>query len=215
MSAHYTPTGTSGQIASTWIMYTTGTTATSATVTSTGWSSTSTQTVAVYPAGGTISSAKTYQIPDVPKNLQPGVDYNLPDGSVLRIDWQGNYTIEDKDAKVTYRASRIREFNPYLNASDLLEDFIRDMHKEGVLQSELLQLPVNIFIHWLILQAALKDGDPVDDVTPPVKLLPAPKKRCLCCGRFLPKVKLAANLLFCDGSHFDRYQVRSLMNVCR
>jgi hypothetical protein len=101
-------------------------------------------------------------------------EYVMPDGSTLHVDPYGNYKVLDQDAKVTYKANRIREFNRFINASELLEDFIRYVGTQGVTQIEVLDLPVNAFIHWLIWQAALKDGDPTDDLPPIENALPAP-----------------------------------------
>lgn len=107
--------------------------------------------------------------------------YVLPDGAVLRIDQHGNYGINDESAKVIYQACRRREFNPYLNASDLLVSFIKEVgHLDGVNQDEILRLPVEAFINWLVLQAATKDGDrtdhlpKVEDALKPKALLAAP-----------------------------------------
>lgn len=100
--------------------------------------------------------------------------YVLPDGSCLELDHQGNYVVNDTDGKTTYKASRLRDFNPFLNASDLLEEYIGELKPLGVRQDEVLQLAIEHFINWLIHKAAEKDGDPVPvDVPklPPVALL--------------------------------------------
>jgi len=90
-------------------------------------------------------------------------DYKLPDGAVLKIAADGSYRIEDATAKITYRANRVREFNRFINASDLLEKFIDDAALlPGIVQSNILQIPLNAFIHWLVLKAAQQDGDPTD-----------------------------------------------------
>lgn len=152
--------------------------------------------------------------------LMKGRVYELHDGAKLRIDMQGNYTIEDTEAKVIYKANRVREFNPYLNASDLLEKFIKDMGEEDVRQNELLKLPVSVFIHWLVLQAAVKDGDSTDDLPSlkdvlPIVLpaLPAPVKltkwpRCMSCGRFIFKKYANLQLFVCSPSHMGRVLAR-------
>lgn len=92
-------------------------------------------------------------------------EYLLPDGATLRIAVDGSYAIEDENAKVLYRACRVREFNPYINASDLLEAFITEVGKyDGVNQGDVLALPIEAFINWIILEAAKRDGDPIDDL---------------------------------------------------
>lgn len=106
-----------------------------------------------------------------------GARVNLPDGAVIDIDDKGSYKINDKNAKVVYQANRVREFNPFINASDLLERFIADVGKiDGIDQSNVLRVPVEGFINWLIRQAAQKDGDKMDGL-PTVEealRLPAP-----------------------------------------
>ena len=84
----------------------------------------------------------------------------------------GNYSIEDDHARVVYKANRIREFNPYVSASDLLEEFIKFLGVAGVLQREVLNMPINVFIHWLIYKAAERDGDEVRDVPEPLSVIP-------------------------------------------
>jgi hypothetical protein len=106
--------------------------------------------------------------------LASGTTYVFPDGALLALDRNGNAYIEDSDAKVIYKANRIREFNPYMNASDLLETFIRDLGKLGVTQSGMLEVPVMAFIHWLAIEAAKKDGDPIDDLPSVQAALTAP-----------------------------------------
>jgi hypothetical protein len=96
-----------------------------------------------------------------------GRDLLLPDGTVLHIDDLGNVRIDDANAKVIYQASRMREFNPYINASDLLASFIRYLGTLGLGRSDAGQIPVALFINWLVIEAATRDGDPIpDDVLP-------------------------------------------------
>lgn len=75
------------------------------------------------------------------------------------------------------------EFNKYINASDMLEEFIKWVGKEGVRRHEVMGLPLELFIKWLIIQACEQDGE-----EPNVQLaLPAPRHqpRCLGCGRWM------------------------------
>jgi hypothetical protein len=142
--------------------------------------------------------------------------YTLPDGSYLQMDEHGNYVVNDCEAKVTYKANRIREFSPYINASDLLEHFIKDMGATyGVRQAELLQLPINVFIHWLVWQAAKRDGDPTDNLPSIQAALPAPPPppqkflpRCVCCGRFIRKQWALAKIAFCSEAHMTLQMTR-------
>lgn len=141
--------------------------------------------------------------------LQPGETRELPDGSKIIIDDQGNYRIEDKDAQVTYQANRMREFSPYLNASDMLTRFMDYVRGLGVKQHEVLQLPLELFVNWLIIEAAERDQDPVPEgvVRPEEhKLLAAvTKPKCLRCGKFIPKTHRQYNFPFCDPPHAADY----------
>jgi hypothetical protein len=92
---------------------------------------------------------------------QSGV-LELPDGARLEYDADGSYRMIDADARVTYRACRFREFNRFLNASDLLEEFISDAGALGARQSDMMQGALALFVNWLVLKAAEADGD-----TPP------------------------------------------------
>lgn len=77
-----------------------------------------------------------------------------------------------------------RNFNKFINASDLLEEFIKWVGAEGVRQGEVMTLPVEFFIKWLVIRACEED-----DEEPNVELpaLPAPKitPKCLGCGKFM------------------------------
>lgn len=139
-------------------------------------------------------------------------DYLMPDGSILKVDQYGNYQVLDQDAKVTYKANRIREFNPAINASDLLEKFIGEVGcLDGVNQGEILKLPIETFINWLILYAAKKDGDSLEGLPSVEAALPRPLPplpRCRGCGRFLSRMWAAARVEFCSQDHWKKYQRR-------
>lgn len=91
--------------------------------------------------------------------LRAGSSYKLPDGSVLRVDPHGNYTIEDADKKVTYRRNHDRAFNKYMNASDLMEEFFGFLAANGVTKRTLDQITIRMFVAWIILRAAEEDGE--------------------------------------------------------
>lgn len=76
-----------------------------------------------------------------------------------------------------------RSFNRYVNASDLLEEFIGFVGAEGVSQGEVLGLPVDLFIKWLVIRACEEDAE-----VPPVTLQLPPRPaqpRCVGCGRWM------------------------------
>ncbi len=131
----------------------------------------------------------------------------LPDDAKLIVDRNGSYRIEDKNAQVTYKANRIREFNTFLNASDRVEDFIRYCAGFDITQREMVDLPLRLFIMWLITEAATAD-EVVPEIEDIKRLNLGIKKtlhpRCKC-GRFVSRKKAAQGFLFCNGAHYDKY----------
>jgi hypothetical protein len=103
------------------------------------------------------------------------ITMRLPDGTMIDVRADGSYTIDDSDAKVVYRASRVRDFNGYLNASDKLEDFILYCGEQGVRQDEMLSIPVKHFVAWLVVEAALADGEEPPAALPDLRDFCQPK----------------------------------------
>ena len=125
----------------------------------------------------------------------------LPDGGMLEVDADGSYRINDKDAKVIYRANRMRDFNSFINASDKLESFIKFCGEIGVRQGEMLDIPVRHFIAWLIVEAALADGEK-PQALPDLREHVLP--RCNGCGRFIPRKLVARKITFCRPVCLER-----------
>lgn len=131
----------------------------------------------------------------------------LPDGTRIQVDEKGNFVINDKDAKVVYKGNRMREFNKFLNASDLLEEFVDMAGEYGVRQAEFMNLPMQLFINWLVIKAAEADGDPVqfEEIRHSPLLTNMIRPRCLHCGRFLEHEHRRRGVNFCSGAHLDAY----------
>lgn len=134
-------------------------------------------------------------------------DVNLPDGVILRLN-KGRYELIDKDAKITYKANRIREFNKYLNSSDMVEEFVRYLGALNLTQDEALKIPLETFIVWLIIRAAEHDNEDIPDTE--TRLLETTvgkfrKPRCKCCGRFISNKKSKLGIEFCSGIHMDTW----------
>lgn len=108
--------------------------------------------------------------------------------------------------------------------SDLLVKFIEYLNSLRLNQKEALGLPIDLFIAWLIIEAAKADDEEPQEaelakleglmrqhvrIDPPAPLLalPAPMPRCFC-GRFMARQRAAKGLMFCGGSHMDRYEAR-------
>lgn len=95
------------------------------------------------------------------------------------------FTIMPAPAAVPAPAPAPRAFNRYVNGSDLLEEFIAYLGTEGVRKREIMGLPVELFVKWLIIRACEQEQE-----EPGVVLtLPAPKPqpRCLGCQRWMPR----------------------------
>ncbi len=134
-------------------------------------------------------------------------ELEMADGSIIHIDDKGNFRIEDDLAKVIYKASRVRDFNPCINAGDLLAEFIDYVRREvpSVQRKDVPEIPLQVFVNWLILEAASRDGD---DAPPDVA--PVPKERLLVarvkpqcrlptCRRFIPRTN--GGFLYCNPDH--------------
>jgi hypothetical protein len=134
-------------------------------------------------------------------NLKQGWKVVAKDGTVISLDDKGNVQVDDSNAKVVYKANTIRDFNKFLNASDLLEQFIRFTGTFGVRQSEVLNIPIETFINWLIIEAAKMDGEQPPDLP---LIQKKEYKRCLCCGKFISN-KMASISKFCSPKHFEKY----------
>lgn len=93
----------------------------------------------------------------------PGGTYQLPDGASLTVERDGNYSVSDKEARVTYKSNRNREFNEYVNVSDVLERFMQYTSQMQITRKQFLEIPIQTFLMWLIIEAARKDGDTVRD----------------------------------------------------
>jgi hypothetical protein len=136
----------------------------------------------------------------------------LPDGAKIHVNIDGSYTIQDNDAKVVYRANRMREFNRYINASDLLTDFIAFCGREAkVGREEMLELPIKLFIQYLIIEAAKADGEPEPADIPLVPdLRRAVDRVCLGCGSLLPPDRRAHKINYCGPSCLSEHERRAM-----
>lgn len=95
-----------------------------------------------------------------------------------------------------------REFNRYLNASDLLEEFIAWLGTEGVRSGEVMDLPIELFVKWVIVRAC-----EADDEEPNVELVVPrrPQPRCLGCQRFMARrTRVPLHGPRCAERHFAR-----------
>lgn len=145
---------------------------------------------------------------------------HLPDGTVIELLETGSFLIHDQDAKVIYRANRVRDFNKYLNVSDRLEEFVKFCGQQKLERGEFLELPLKLFLGWLVIEAAKADQEP-----PPadIKLIPDLRKviapRCVGCGRFLPRYAKQKQLSFCAPPCFERHYNRAIpapeVNQCQ
>lgn len=132
------------------------------------------------------------------------ISLQMPDDSLIEVDESGNYQILDKEAVVTYKATNVREFNKYINASDILEEFILFLGKMGAKQGEVLNVPIELFINWIIFRASQEDGEE----TEPPKLEANIVPRCNYCKRFISKVKSNLGINFCNELHLSKFMLK-------
>ena len=145
--------------------------------------------------------------------LKPGQCLLMPDGTRIRMGHNDRYTIEDENAKVLYKGCDKREFNKYVNASELLGDFVGDLGKIGVIQSKVLKTPIEYFINWLIHRAAEQDEDEhaAKDVPTLIESKPALvvyKPRCKYCCKFITKKRADSGINFCNAEHMTKYEMK-------
>lgn len=137
-----------------------------------------------------------------------GQDYRieLPDGAILEINADGSYRVIDSTAKITYKANRVREFNRYINASDLLEEFIDFVDNIGGFDKQrFLNLPIETFIQWLVLRAAQADGETVEEDKIAIERK-VRQSHCRVCGKFVSKKKSSNNIPFCSTEHYVKFE---------
>lgn len=151
-----------------------------------------------------------YDLYDAPRRVRPKDVLEMPDGSVIEVDEHGNWVIRGDDATIRHRAHWNRDFNPFVNAGELVADFIDYVRVEVGLRPELIsQLPLGPFVNWLIIEAAERDGDPIPDGVRPLpedrRLVGEIHPRCRRpgCGRFVRQDWARNGYLYCDdgGQH--------------
>lgn len=146
--------------------------------------------------------------------IRRGKEYDLPDGSTLKIDNNGNYTIDDADAKVVYKANRLREFSPHLNASDMVAAFAKYAAELGVKEKQILQLPIELFVAWLVVEAAERDGDPTPstiNIESQIAIVKHP--RCEFCQHYIPHLHARNRFPFCGPEHAVRFHQKRIASL--
>lgn len=144
----------------------------------------------------------------IPDNYRWAIE--LPDGTLINIKGDGSYELNDKDAKVVYRACRVRDFNKFLNVSDRLEEFIKYCDEVGVRSDEMLKLPIDLFIAWVCLEAAKMDKEPEPNLRLLPRLTTHAKPRCLACARFISRKMKAKAIEVCNPKCFERHYTRAI-----
>lgn len=104
-----------------------------------------------------------------------------------------------------------RILNKYLTASDLLESFIADVGRLGAKQGDILNIPIELFVNWLVCKAAEEDGHAAPEGLKalPSNVTPIRSDRCRCCGQFITAHRRKAGVLFCSSAHMDQYLAKS------
>jgi hypothetical protein len=109
---------------------------------------------------GSLTDEDGDEIPTVRmRNLRPGFQYKGIDGTIIEVDATGNFTIKDDAARITYLATRVRNFNRFVNGSDLVGEFIEDLGRLGASQEQAAAADIEMFIRWLVHKAAEHDQE--------------------------------------------------------
>lgn len=140
--------------------------------------------------------------------------------SLQSITWSTSNTTTATTTPITYTLSPLptydpdqigppparlpppRAFNRYINASDLLEEFIRWLGTQRVRQRQVLELPLDLFVKWLVIRACEEDQE-----EPNVTLelpAPPPRLRCVQCQRYMPKSKVPFDRAVCAVRYFEK-----------
>lgn len=100
----------------------------------------------------------------------------LPSGDKLTIAPDGQYALTDTSDRVLFKSrkafvtrsanSNAFRIDQYLLTSDALEEFIKEVGELGVTQDQLLNLPIETFINWLVIKAAERDDEPIPEGIP-------------------------------------------------
>lgn len=118
--------------------------------------------------------------------------------------WSNQYD-DAKDYELIRLRQHIRDLenqlcarrNKYLNASDLLEEFMGWVGEDPLLtKRDFAQLPVHLFIQWLIVRAAENDNEPIQEEKLALERAKRPVHRCGHCGRYT-----ALGMPYCDSAH--------------
>jgi hypothetical protein len=168
---------------------TTGTSGTGMSITANAYVSMQWQQVSSWSNQGGIQQAQSpiWQSPtdedgdEIPsmriRLLKPNHQYRAQDGSEIEVDGVGNYVVKDEAARITYRASRMRDFNRFVNGSDLVGEFIEALGSLGANQEQAAGANLEMFIRWLVHKAAEHDKEAPPEDVPPVTIPPPPPER--------------------------------------
>ncbi len=139
--------------------------------------------------------------------IAPGtkLECKLPDGSAISVKEDGSYEIKDIDAKIVYKANRLREFNTYINVSDRLGEFVKYCGEQNVTQDEMMDLPIKLFIGWIVLQAAKADREPEPDIPLLEDFRKMQEPVCLHCAKEIKLSYRKRKIEFCTPECFETY----------
>lgn len=81
------------------------------------------------------------------------------------------------------------EFNPYINATELVIEFLAEARRliPELSRERFLRLTIADFFAFLIRRAAQADGVSPPEIAAGEIPVPSPRHRCAGCGRFLPR----------------------------
>jgi hypothetical protein len=148
----------------------------------------------------------------IPDGVHSNATFILPNDVKIHLFADDHIEIDESDGHQIYKTAPVRGFNKYLNASDLMEDFVRYCATQKITRREFQNLPISLFICWIILESAKADGDPTEEsqllLDQQKKTHINPVHRCRCCGKFISPKLVEEGVNFCSSAHMDRHLQR-------
>lgn len=117
----------------------------------------------------------------------------LHDGSKLEVAHDGSYKwISSNPFASDSFLKRLRktpplEFNQFVNASDVLENFIQFCENESINLNDFKKLPIELYIIWLVQEAEKADDINSDDGSLKKLTKQIKNPKCVNCGKFIEK----------------------------
>jgi hypothetical protein len=86
------------------------------------------------------------------------------DGTIVSVGARGEATVIKQMQPIQQRfgpspCDPPRNWHPYLGTSDVIEEFLEHARTKGMTQEEFVVMPMKVFLNWLVVQSARRDGE--------------------------------------------------------